>query len=103
MEIIRLTESDKIQSSALARKLRVKIMQKVGMIEIAHSNMDIEVPETLENALDFLLSSISDKVTLLQMFTDEGYNRTIHCSKSSLPNRVITPFIFLERNNINRL
>ena len=103
MEILRLTESDKIQSSALARKLRVKIMQKVGIIEIGRSNLDIEVPESLENVLDFLLSSISDKVTPHHMFTDEGYNCTIHRSKSSLPNRVISPFILFKRNNINSL
>jgi tubulin-specific chaperone D len=63
MHILRLTESDKIQSSALARKLRVKIMQKVALIEIPHSNQDeIEVPESLEEIIDFLLSSLSDKV-----------------------------------------
>lgn len=103
MEILRLTESDKIQSSALARKLRVKIMQKVAVIEIARSNINIEVPESLENVVDFLLSSISDKVIPLHIFTDEGYNCTIHSSESGLPNCVISSFIFLERNNINPL
>ena len=96
MQILRLTESDRIQSSALARKLRVKIMQKVGLVEITRSNMDIEVPESLENILDFLLSSISDKVSPPHMFADEGYDCTIHCSKSSLQNRVISLFIFFE-------
>jgi hypothetical protein len=66
MQILRLTESDKIQSSALARKLRVKIMQRIGVIEIPTSsqpNVEIEVPESLEEIIDFLLSSLSDKVT----------------------------------------
>lgn len=65
MEILRLTESDKIQSSALARKLRVKIMQRIAIIEIPASSRqesEIEVPESVEEIVDFLLTSLLDKV-----------------------------------------
>lgn len=65
MQILRLTESDKIQSSALARKLRVKIMQRIAIIEIPVSTRlesDMEVPESVEEIIDFLLTSLSDKV-----------------------------------------
>ena len=67
MKTLRLTESGKIQFSALARKLRVKIMQKVGLIEIPHSTTEeMEIQGSLEDVIDFLLSSLSDKVLFLQ-------------------------------------
>lgn len=65
LEILRLTDTGTIQSNALARKLRVKIMQRIGIVEIpttARDREDIDVPETVEEVLDLLLSSLSDKV-----------------------------------------
>jgi len=66
MEILRLTESEDIQSSALSRKLRAKIMQKVASIEIPrHSrDHDIEITENVEEIVDLLLRSLSDKVSI---------------------------------------
>lgn len=66
MTILRLTESNETQSNAIARKLRVKIMQRIGGLEIpALNGREIEVPESLEEVIDFLLSSLSDKVSLV--------------------------------------
>ena len=63
MEILRLTETGDIQSSALGRKLRVKIMQHIGLLEIGPSKREsIEVSENLEGVIDFLLASLSDIV-----------------------------------------
>ena len=64
MEILRLTESDNIQSSGLARKLRAKIMQKVALIEIPPHSRDneVEITENVEEIVDLLLRSLSDKV-----------------------------------------
>jgi hypothetical protein len=65
MQILRLTDSDeRIQSSALARKLRAKIMQKVASIEIPpHSqNEEIDIPENVEEIVDLLLKSLADRV-----------------------------------------
>src|SRR5437667_9656111 len=62
MHILRLSKSDKIQSSSVVRKLRVKIMQNAGIIKLSQSNLHYEIPESLEDILDFLLSSLSDKV-----------------------------------------
>jgi len=63
MEILGLTDTGDIQSSALGRKLRVKIMQHIGLLEIGPSKReDIEVSENLEGVIDFLLASLSDKV-----------------------------------------
>jgi hypothetical protein len=63
MTILRLTENDKIQTSALARKIRVKIMQWIGILEIPRVRTDkIDISEILEEVIDFLLSSLSDKV-----------------------------------------
>jgi len=67
LEVLRLTDMGTIQSSALARKLRVKIMQRIGLIEIPNAvrgQEEIDVPETVEEVIDFLLSSLSDKVYL---------------------------------------
>jgi tubulin-specific chaperone D len=102
MRILRLTESDKIQSSALARKLRVKIMQKVASIEIPHSNQnEIEVPESLEEIIDFLLSSLSDKVfspheaipdkkdTIVRYTAAKAVSRIVLSLPSSFSNEII--------------
>ena len=64
LEILRLTDSGQVQSNALARKLRVKIMQRIGTIEIpARTDQEeMGVPETLEELIDWLLSALSDKV-----------------------------------------
>ena len=63
MEILGLTETGNIQSSALGRKLRVKIMQHIGLLEIGPSKReDIKISENLEGVIDFLLASLSDKV-----------------------------------------
>jgi hypothetical protein len=63
MEILRLTEEGQVQGSALGRKLRVKMMQHIGLLEIGPSRgEEIEVSETMEGVIDFLLSSLSDKV-----------------------------------------
>jgi hypothetical protein len=63
MEILRLTEQGQVQGSALGRKLRVKMMQHIGLLEIGPSRgEEIEVSETMEGVIDFLLSSLSDKV-----------------------------------------
>jgi hypothetical protein len=63
MEILRLTIGGQVQGSALGRKLRVKMMQHIGLLEIGPSRgEEIEVSETLEGVIDFLLSSLSDKV-----------------------------------------
>jgi hypothetical protein len=67
LEVLRLTDTGTIQSNALARKLRVKIMQRIGLIEIptaVRGQEEIDVPETVEEVIDFLLSSLSDKVYL---------------------------------------
>lgn len=70
MQILRLTESDEnIQSSALARKLRAKIMQKVATIEIPpHSqNEEIDITENVEEIIDLLLRSLADRVPSLKL------------------------------------
>jgi hypothetical protein len=67
LEVLRQTDTGTIQSNALARKLRVKIMQRIGLIEIptpVRGQQEIDVPETVEEVIDFLLSSLSDKVSL---------------------------------------
>lgn len=68
MDILRLTQSDDMQSNALARKLRVKIMSRVGTIEIPQKRQPtgIEIPEILEELLDSLISSLSDKVNVFE-------------------------------------
>jgi len=66
VEIIDVTddETNPINTNALARKFRVKIMQRIGLIELPaltlHEND--EIPETLNDMLGHLLSSLSDKV-----------------------------------------
>lgn len=67
MQILRITESDDIQSSALARKLRAKIMEKVALIEIPPHSRDneLEITENVEEIVDLLLRSLSDKVHTL--------------------------------------
>ena len=64
MQILRPTESDDIQTSALARKLRAKIMQKVALIEIPPQSREneFEITESVEEIVDLLLRSLSDKV-----------------------------------------
>jgi hypothetical protein len=64
MEILHLTESESIQKNAIARKLRVKIMQQVGVIQISPANKttSFDIPENVEAVIDFLLSALSDKV-----------------------------------------
>jgi hypothetical protein len=69
MQILRQTDTGAIQSNALARKLRVKIMQRIAIIEIppgANNEIetDIAIDETVEEIIDFLLSALSDKVPL---------------------------------------
>jgi hypothetical protein len=42
-------------------------MQRIGLIEIptpVRGQQEIDVPETVEEVIDFLLSSLSDKVSL---------------------------------------
>ena len=63
MEILRLTEAGSIESSALARKLRVKIMQWIGLIEVQRTKVKVrDISEQLEEVIDSLLSALSDKV-----------------------------------------
>ena len=66
MQILRLTESESVQSNALARNLRVKIMQRIALIEIPRRIDEIEIPQSVEELIDSLLSSLSDKVTPLR-------------------------------------
>ena len=66
LEILRLTSAGPVQWNSLARKLRVKIMQRIGIIEIpmAIGHEYIDIPESVEEVIDFLLISLSDKVCI---------------------------------------
>lgn len=96
MEILRLTEAGQVQGSALGRKLRVKVMQHIGLLEIGPSRgEEIEVSETLEGVIDFLLSSISDKVIPLpECGVDVGYHCTVYDVKISLEDRAVITLLF---------
>jgi hypothetical protein len=64
MKILRISEEDNaLQANSLARKFRVKIMQRIGTIELPSRRMEnIDVSENLEQVIDSLLSALSDKV-----------------------------------------
>ena len=77
-------------------------MQKVGMIEIPHSTTDeMEIPEYLEDVIDFLLSSLFDKVlslwqielmkdTIVRYTSAKAVSRIVLSLPVSFSNEIIT-------------
>jgi len=91
MQILRITEDDSTQSNALARKLRVKIMSRVGTIEIPpHRDVGFQIPETLEEILDWLLSSLSDKDTIVRYTAAKAVARIILSLPTSFSDEIIS-------------
>jgi hypothetical protein len=77
MEVLRLTEDASIQSSSLARKLQVKIMQSIGIFEIYHVKASNgEISDRLEEVIDYILSALSDRVSSPSIgLIGKGYDR----------------------------
>jgi tubulin-specific chaperone D len=90
MRILRMTDSDSTQSNALARKLRVKIMSRVGTIEIPRRSTNIHIPETLEEILDSLLSALSDKDTIVRYTAAKAVSRIVLSLPSSFSDELIS-------------
>jgi tubulin-specific chaperone D len=91
MQILQLTETDSAQSNALVRKLRVKIMSRVATTEIPpHGNHDFEIPEILEEILDWLLSSLSDKDTIVRYTTAKAVSRIVLSLPAAFADEIIS-------------
>jgi hypothetical protein len=90
IEILHLTGSNSLQSSALARKLRVKIMQQVGIVEIPPiSESQLDIPESLEEVIDFLLSALSDKDTIVRYTAAKAVSRIVLSLPPGFSNEII--------------
>jgi tubulin-specific chaperone D len=94
LRILHLTQSEDIQSNAVARKLRVKIMQRIGMLGIPHvKSAAFEVSESLEEVLDSLLSALSDKDTIVRYTAAKAVSRIVLALPSEFADEII-PILF---------